>query len=209
MIYPVRARPRGPGRHGKHHDRRLCRSDDYEVLATDAVSPYSVASEVQHSRSVPPQRGVGVNLSVPRRCRRSTTEVERTTALEYDDAMRVAGRAPTTATTWMASTILGTTLLGGALSHLQCGAGSARVGTFPLKDDARADALPGIVENATRSSASDGRTRTMTGSQGLEGSLQRGDHPSESVGRGPEDAEPEGGFWEMVRPARADTLEPS
>ena len=116
------------------------------------------------------------------------------------------------ATTWMASTILGDDACWETLCLIyECGAGSAAVWrTFPLKETMRALMhCLGLSKNGSAiefvrgwSDADD-----VTGSQGLEGSLQRGDHPSESVGKGEpgETQSVKERFWEMVRPLHVQT----
>ena len=97
----------------------------------------------------------------------------------------------------------------------ECGAGSAAVWrTFPLKETMRALMhCLGLSKNGSAiefirgwSDADD-----VTGSQGLEGGLQRSDYPRNRWGRGTRrDAEPEGAILgDGQTAARADTLEPS
>ena len=133
--------------------------------------------------------------------------------LEYDDAMRHCMRARANpATTWMASTILGDDACWETLCLIyECGAGSAAVWrTFLLKETMRALMhCLGLSKNGSAIECIRGWSDAddVTGSQGLEGSLQRGDHPSESVGKGElgETQSLKERFWEMVRPLHVQT----
>ena len=193
------------------------RSDDYEVLATDAVSPYSVASvEVRNAIHDLYHSATELAVNSVSSAAMSAVGEQRSSErppLEYDDAMRHCMRARANpATTWMASTILGDDACWETLCLIyECGAGSAAVWrTFPLKETMRALMhCLGLSKNGSAiefirgwSDADD-----VTGSQGLEGSLQRSDHPSESVGKG-EPGETQSlkeRFWEMVRPLHVQT----
>ena len=193
------------------------RSDDYEVLATDAVSPYSVASvEVRNAIHDLYHSATELAVNSVSSAAMSAVGEQRSSErppLEYDDAMRHCMRARANpATTWMASTILGDDACWETLCLIyECGAGSAAVWrTFPLKETMRALMhCLGLSKNGSAiefirgwSDADD-----VTGSQGLEGSLQRGDHPSESVGKGElgETQSLKERFWEMVRPLHVQT----
>ena len=193
------------------------RSDDYEVLATDAVSPYSVASgEVRNAIHDLYHSATELAVNSVSSAAMSAVGEQRSgerPPLEYDDAVRHCMRARANpATTWMASTILGDDACWETLCLIyECGAGSAAVWrTFPLKETMRALMhCLGLSKNGSAiefirgwSDADD-----VTGSQGLEGSLQRSDYPSESVGKGElgETQSLKERFWEMVRPLHVQT----
>ena len=162
------------------------------MLATDAVSPYSV----RQRRGAAPLRSVhsATELAVNSVSSAAMSAVGEQRSSErrpeYDDAMRHCMRARANpATTWMASTILGDDACWETLCLIyECGAGSAAVWrTFPLKETMRALMhCLGLSKNGSAIECIRGWSDAddVTGSQGLEGSLQRGDHPSESVGKG-------------------------
>ena len=193
------------------------RSDDYEVLATDAVSPYSVASvEVRNAIHDLYHSATELAVNSVSSAAMSAVGEQRSSErppLEYDDAMRHCMRARANpATTWMASTILGDDACWETLCLIyECGAGSAAVWrTFPLKETMRALMhCLGLSKNGSAIECIRGWSDAddVTGSQGLEGSLQRGDHPSESVGKGElgETQSLKERFWEMVRPLHVQT----
>ena len=193
------------------------RSDDYEVLATDAVSPYSVASvEVRNAIHDLYHSATELAVNSVSSAAMSAVGEQRSSErppLEYDDAMRHCMRARANpATTWMASTILGDDACWETLCLIyECGAGSAAVWrTFPLKETMRALMhCLGLSKNGSAIECIRGWSDAddVTGSQGLEGSLQRSDHPSESVGKGElgEMQSLKERFWEMVRPLHVQT----
>ena len=193
------------------------RSDDYEVLATDAVSPYSVASaEVRNAIHDLYHSATELAVNSVSSAAMSAVGEQRSSErppLEYDDAMRHCMRARANpATTWMASTILGDDACWETLCLIyECGAGSAAVWrTFPLKETMRALMhCLGLSKNGSAIECIRGWSDAddVTGSQGLEGSLQRSDHPSESVGKGElgETQSLKERFWEMVRPLHVQT----